>query len=91
MPSSTSTLNTHPRSWITNVIRQLKLIVPGAMITYYLGTLDKLVRVLQSEDDAFHRCGGIMNSFMSYRLVHIVFFVLVYHEISCLVKWRLWL
>jgi len=85
MPSSTSS-TTHAQSWIVNTIRQLKLIVPGAMITYYLGTLDKLVGVLQSEEDTFHRCGRYFDVLSSclHWLDCYYFFSLFFSLSSCI-------
>ncbi len=38
------------KSWTDNAIRQLKLIIPGAAITYYLGTIEKLLVMSQTKD-----------------------------------------
>ncbi|KXN89106.1 hypothetical protein AN958_06307 [Leucoagaricus sp. SymC.cos] len=43
----------HHVSWTRNAFRQLKLIGPGAAITYLLGTVDKFEAVLLGGDGSF--------------------------------------
>lgn len=48
--------NTQQPSRTENAIRQLKLIVPGACLTYYFGTIDRLLALVQTKDDPWKRC-----------------------------------
>ena len=47
--------------WATHALRQLKLVLPGALITYYLGTFHDFWSILQgTSGGALARCVGSM-------------------------------
>ena len=59
MPSSsTSTKETVTRQvpWIDHTLRQLKLLVPGAVVTYYLGTVNDFLAVLYGQGGQWGQC-----------------------------------
>jgi hypothetical protein len=41
--------------WTKNAVRQLKLIIPGASITLYLGTVNKILGILHSGNGSWQR------------------------------------
>lgn len=51
--------------WSQHALRQLKLLVPGAAMTYYLGTLDEFWDILRGS-------GGSLAQLVSTNLVPIV-------------------
>ncbi|KAF9557437.1 hypothetical protein CPC08DRAFT_640262 [Agrocybe pediades] len=48
--------------WTEHMLRQLKLVLPGALITYYLGTLNDFWNILQGTGGAWARYALVSSS-----------------------------
>ena len=55
LPPSPS--NTMPALWKRHTVKQLKLVLPGALLTYYLDTIHVFLSILHGNGGFWARCG----------------------------------
>ncbi|PPQ66559.1 hypothetical protein CVT24_007124 [Panaeolus cyanescens] len=86
-PSSSSSIpdkNSSPQSirrkhvpWTTHTIRQLKLVLPGWAITYYLGTLHNFWYILQGNGGSWAQTAALASSGLGITTVALFIYVLL--------------
>ncbi|KJA26274.1 hypothetical protein HYPSUDRAFT_36552 [Hypholoma sublateritium FD-334 SS-4] len=63
--------------WTEHTLRQLKLVLPGAAITYYLGTLNDFYNILGGDGGAWARLAGLGASGLGFTTVTLFLYVLL--------------
>ncbi|EKM78765.1 hypothetical protein AGABI1DRAFT_114362 [Agaricus bisporus var. burnettii JB137-S8] len=77
--------------WRRNVVRQLKLIIPGASITLYLGTVNKILGILHSGSGSWQSTialAAISNAATMIALFLYMLFLIYYRDEHP--DWRSW-
>lgn len=78
-------------SWSRNAIRQLKLILPGAAITYFLGTVDKFLAILQTGDGSWKSKIALAAFGNGVAMITLFLYVLAFiHLRGENLDWRTW-
>ncbi|PPQ85387.1 hypothetical protein CVT25_006418 [Psilocybe cyanescens] len=78
-PGVTTTTKTKVRHvpWTQHTLRQLKLVLPGAAITYYLGTLNDFWKIIQGNGGSWARLAGFGASGLGFMTVTLFLYVLL--------------
>ncbi|KAF9048734.1 hypothetical protein BJ165DRAFT_1526153 [Panaeolus papilionaceus] len=75
--SSSTSIKRKPVPWTTHTIRQLKLVLPGWAITYYLGTLNNFWDILQGNGGSWAQTAALASSGLGITTVGLFIYVLL--------------
>ncbi|KAH6913085.1 hypothetical protein BKA70DRAFT_1261831 [Coprinopsis sp. MPI-PUGE-AT-0042] len=65
------------KSWGTNAVRQLKLVIPGALGVYYLGIVEAFLQTLHGLNGSLARTGAFTAGGLGLTTVGLFFYILL--------------